>query len=53
MVNALVNALATAVQTLTHSATDPDPTAPALFFYVRFDHGLLDAVDGECVGAVA
>jgi len=29
------------------------PTAPALFFYVRFDHGLLDAVDGECVGVVA
>jgi hypothetical protein len=28
------------------------PTAPALFFYVRFDHGLLDAVDGEGVGAV-
>jgi hypothetical protein len=27
-------------------------TAPALFFYVRFDHGLLDAVDGEGVGAV-
>jgi hypothetical protein len=28
------------------------PTAPALFGSVRFDHGLLDAVDGEGVGAV-
>ena len=27
-------------------------TAPALFGSVRFDHGLLDAVDGEDVGAV-
>ncbi|MEU5941931.1 hypothetical protein ABZ807_22720 [Micromonospora sp. NPDC047548] len=27
-------------------------TAPALFGSVRFDHGLLDAVDGEDVAAV-
>jgi hypothetical protein len=27
-------------------------TAPALFFYARVDHGLLNAVDGEGVGAV-
>jgi hypothetical protein len=27
-------------------------TAPALFFIVRFDHGLLDTVDGEDVGVV-
>ncbi len=27
-------------------------TARALLFYVRFDHGLLDAVDGEDVGVV-
>ena len=29
-----------------------EPTAPALFGSVRFDHGLLDAVDGKDVGAV-
>jgi hypothetical protein len=35
-----------ATQTVAHT------TAPALFFHTRFDHGLLDAVDGEGGGAV-
>jgi hypothetical protein len=36
----------------TRRQADHAPTAPALFGSVRFDHGLLDAVDGEGVGAV-